>query len=615
MKADTLVNHIKKVLGVTTLLVGGMMSGSNLQAQTTPTTLIDVAFGAGTNTTKTGFAATGISSTDLWNFYTRDDGYGGYLYSGSLGPLQFSDGTYSGAGLTINNAPGAWGNGTSDPMYQQYLYPFDGGDITITLTNLDVGQYDIYLYGHAPSTDGNSTYQLTVDNADYGKKSTTTTSGWNSVSWSDGMQYVVFRQVNVFDTNQTTTITVSPQASSYAIISGLQIAKMVRSNALISVDFGEGTNTTKTGFAATGETTSDFWNFYTRDDGHGGYKNLGLIYPLRYVDHTSTVTAGLIISNAAGAWGNGTSDPMYAGYLYPYPTTGNISVVVSNLTAGQYDFYIYGHAVSNDGNSKYNLKVGTTDYGDKLTTTTSGWNSVNWQEGMQYVLFRDVDVSDPLKLVTITVSPDASPYAILSGLQILKRVSTNSYIDVDFGVGTNTTKTGFAATGTTTTDFWNFYTRDDGFGGYKSFGVLSPLLLVNQTATPTGLTISNAAGEWGNGTSDPMYYSYLYPYPTTGNVVVTLTNLVAGQYDVYVYGHAVADDGNSNYELSVDYTYGTQATTTTSGWNSVNWQEGMQYVRFRGVNISSGSQTMTLTVSPDASPYAVISGMQLVRLR
>ena len=63
--------------------------------------LIDVALGAGTSTSKTGFAAVGQNANDFWNFYTRDDGHGGYLTFGAVANLKFADGTGSGAGLTV----------------------------------------------------------------------------------------------------------------------------------------------------------------------------------------------------------------------------------------------------------------------------------------------------------------------------------------------------------------------------------------------------------------------------------------------------------------------------------------------------------------------------------
>src|SRR5712671_1853507 len=129
-------------------------------------TLINVDLGAGTATSKTGPAAIGFNASDFWNFYTRDDGNGGWLTLGGLENLRYSDGASSAAGIVVINAPGAWGNGSSDPMFEGYLYPF-GGNAIINVTNLPAGAYDFFLYGN------DSVYQVTVDGADFGTRVTT----------------------------------------------------------------------------------------------------------------------------------------------------------------------------------------------------------------------------------------------------------------------------------------------------------------------------------------------------------------------------------------------------------------------------------------------------------
>src|SRR5438034_11255763 len=82
------------------------------------------------------FRSTGQSATDFWNLYSRDDGSGGYRTFGEVSNLKRADGTVSAVGLTVANAPGAWHNGAADPMYDVYLYPFGGGNITATVREL-----------------------------------------------------------------------------------------------------------------------------------------------------------------------------------------------------------------------------------------------------------------------------------------------------------------------------------------------------------------------------------------------------------------------------------------------------------------------------------------------
>src|SRR5437879_3612732 len=136
--------------------------------------LLNIDFGVGTNSAKVGLAATGQTANDFWNLYSRDDGNGGYRTFGTVSNLKRVDGTASTVGLTVTNAPGAWHNGAADPMYDVYLYPFNGGSITVTVANLPAGSYDFYLYGHGgPNADDqNSVFNVHAGNNDYGMKAT-----------------------------------------------------------------------------------------------------------------------------------------------------------------------------------------------------------------------------------------------------------------------------------------------------------------------------------------------------------------------------------------------------------------------------------------------------------
>ncbi len=626
---------------------------------------------------------------------------------GSLVDLKYADGTTSSAGLTISNAAGSWGSGAADYMYDGYLYPSAGGNVVVTVTNLNAGTYDLYIYGHGAADNQNSTYQLNMGSQSYGGQTTLNGPGWNSSTvWQDGLQYVEFTNV-VVSAGQTVIVTVLPASSSFAIIAGMQIAQVglpivapvvttqpvsqtvtaganvtfnvgvsgsaslsyqwqyggnnisgatgtsltltnvqvsnggnysvtvtnaggstTSSNAaltvnpiivstnglpLIDVDFGSGTATTEVGFAATGQTTNDFWNFYTRDDGNGGYLTFGSLVDLKHADGT-TSSAGLTISNAAGSWGTGAADYMYDGYLYP-SAGGNVVVTVTNLNAGTYDLYIYGHGAADNQNSTYQLSVGSLSYGNQTTLNGPGWgSSAVWQDGLQYVEFTNVVVGAGQN-VTVTVLPASSSYAIIAGMQIAQ-ISTNALplLDVDFGSGTATAEVGFAATGQSTNDFWNFYTRDDGNGGYLTFGSLSGMKYADGSASGAGLTIANAPGSWGNGAADYMYDGYLYCFDGN-NITVVVTNLAAGSYDLYVYGHGAADNQNSTYQLSVNsQSYGSQTTLSGPGWgSSAVWQDGLQYVEFSNVVVGAG-QTVTITVLPADSSYAIISGLQIAQV-
>jgi hypothetical protein len=448
--------------------------------------------------------------------------------------------------------------------------------------------------------------------------------------------------------------------------------------ALIDVAFTTAPSTAKTGFAAVGLNTNDFWNTFTQNN-----------QTLKFADGV-TSDMELSVSNNADTfyeYGNGAADPMYGLYVYPAPPGGGFTVTVTNLIAGTYDFYCYGHGNEDNQNGVYQLTVGSRSYGSEATTTNAGWLSPVWQEGMQYVEFTNVSVSNG-QTITVTVEPGASEYAVLSGLQMAclgapspviveqpenqsvvqgvtgtfsveaggaepleyqwlfnsvkvpgatnsiysvtiaqavnagnyRVIVTNAYgsvtsavalltvqpmpmmIDVAFTGGSVTAKTGFAATGVATNDFWNTYVMNS--------GALANLKVVDGTLSATGLTAGYFDGSYDNGASDPMYGGYIF-YVGTPGPAVTVTNLIVGTYDFYLYGHGNEDNQNGIFQLTVgSQSYGNEATTSGSGWLSSVWQEGVQYVEFTNVSVADG-QAITITMEPDTSFYCIISGLQI----
>lgn len=170
-------------------------------------------------------------------------------------------------------------------------------------------------------------------------------------------------------------------------------------------------------------------------------------------------------------------------------------------------------------------------------------------------------------------------------------------INVDFAADPNNPKSGGAAFGQAG-DYWNPMLCGQ--------TTLNNLEWANQSPSSVGLTLSaTATGCWGLGSSDSMYNGYTYPGPGQ-NMTVTLNNLPAGLYDLYVYGY----DGN--YEVATGgANYGPSLTRDWPISNPPVWQEGRQYARFWSVGIAGAGQPLTLTVQPGVDGYAVISGMQI----
>ena len=76
-------------------------------------TLINVDFGVGTASLKTGLAATGMGTNDYWNLYRHyqpkfTPGMA-LVANGKLDKLKLADGTESGVSVAVNNAPGRVG--------------------------------------------------------------------------------------------------------------------------------------------------------------------------------------------------------------------------------------------------------------------------------------------------------------------------------------------------------------------------------------------------------------------------------------------------------------------------------------------------------------------------
>ncbi|HSA02836.1 MAG TPA: hypothetical protein P5055_19055, partial [Candidatus Paceibacterota bacterium] len=141
-----------------------------------------------------------------------------------------------------------------------------------------------------------------------------------------------------------------------------------------------------------------------------------------------------------------------------------------------------------------------------------------------------------------------------------------------------------------------------------------------------GMEIRNAAGTWSNNTGDPMYDAYVYVNDGSDkNIIITLTNLPAGRFDFYLYGHADPGgqgEGNSQFQItSGGKTTDWIGTARSAGWRADQpWTEGKQYVRFRGIEVNRDEPVMVTVragfdgafTDPRNRP-PVINGLQIVK--
>jgi hypothetical protein len=209
--------------GIATAFINGLQIIAEPEAFES---LMNVTFGTTAAARKTGPAAVGQGVADVWNHYSRDAEGGGYKSFGALTNLTWADGSNSQVGLTIDNAPGAWGNGHLDPMFAVYLYPLGGGpNITVTITNLPLGRYSFYSYAHGgPPDNQNALVELSAGGVLYGERSTTPTAGWLSTNWSENIHYVRHANVVVYP-GEPVVLVVKPGVANVSMINGLQIVR------------------------------------------------------------------------------------------------------------------------------------------------------------------------------------------------------------------------------------------------------------------------------------------------------------------------------------------------------------------------------------------------------
>jgi hypothetical protein len=187
----------------------------------------------------------------------------------------------------------------------------------------------------------------------------------------------------------------------------------------------------------------------------------------------------------------------------------------------------------------------------------------------------------------------------LGTFTVIVDTNADALLNIDFGAGTNSSKTGYAAIGDATSDYWNHYPA----AGQAS-GLLTNLLTAERLASPVGLMVANLAAAATNNSSDPMYKTFLFTNSTTA-ATITLTNVPSGSWNVLLYAT------NGTFEVfSGTTSYGVHTSQDSSPPSSLIWQEGLQFSRFTNVMLASG-QNLTIKLWPSNGVAPTISGLQL----
>jgi alpha-tubulin suppressor-like RCC1 family protein len=165
---------------------------------------------------KVGYAAIGQTTNDFWNVYSRDaDGS-----AGTKSNLKLADGTVTAVQLSVRNGRGVNCTASSDPMYACYIYSGYQTILTITLTNLPVGVYELLAY----SCDGY--FELSVAGEGDWWRTCYDSAPAGVPVWTEGVQYGRFTNVHV-SAGQSLNLVAHPAGpDAYGILAGMQFKQL-----------------------------------------------------------------------------------------------------------------------------------------------------------------------------------------------------------------------------------------------------------------------------------------------------------------------------------------------------------------------------------------------------
>jgi len=386
---------------------------------------------------------------------------------------------------------------------------------------------------------------------------------------------------------------------------GVVLDYLIVNQALLNVNFA---SYGKAGFAAVGQDGSDFWNVYDFPD-----YSYAALSDLQWSDYSGGSGVGLVVTNAPGVGSHSLiEDGMYGAFVYG-SNSARLTVTITNLPSNVYDVLVYAPRTPANGSPAVELKrAGTTLWTKNLTQWGNGWHSPVWEEGEQYVRFRDIAVTN--QTLRLEVIPDASGYTTLSGLQIVPagaiptdQPSINKLLNVDTAIA-HSNKVGVAAIGVAATDIWNNYSFPS-----VSVASMTNLKWSDNTTSSVGLVLRNGPGQWGVMVPDVMLRNYVYAQ-NQGNITVTVTNLPSGNYDFFLYGHTTTAADNGVFEVwSDEVNWGIKGTSLQGyGPTSNKWELGQQYVRIAGVAVTN-NRPVYLQSKKTTYGYNNLSGLQIVR--
>lgn len=212
---------------------------------------------------------------------------------------------------------------------------------------------------------------------------------------------------NLSGVNESFTGNNIPNCSNYAGTHQIIFNGRRSQSPLLNINYTKTGYAPKTGFAATGITTGDYWNPYLASELYDK--------PLYYSDFTrSNVTGGWISIGTGSGISFSHSDNMYATFI---SGSGNntIATFFDNFDTGNYKIYVYAHGANSGQNSRITVaKNGFPITFYSGTSISPNYNSTTFSEGNQYISanFGIQNISD---FLMINVSG-----SYLNGIQFIK---------------------------------------------------------------------------------------------------------------------------------------------------------------------------------------------------
>jgi len=138
------------------------------------------------------------------------------------------------------------------------------------------------------------------------------------------------------------------------------------------------------------------------------------------------------------------------------------------------------------------------------------------------------------------------------------------------------------------------------------------LQMADGTPSDIKLKISENDGEWGIPGNFDVYHAYIYHNCRCVDLSVTLKNLPAGMYQVFVLAHGDAPEQNAAIEIRSAGKLYTGKKTLNDGsahYRERNLEEGNQYIRYL-VEVESGIP-MKITSRRDGSSLSMFNAIQI----